>query len=131
MLHRHSYKLIFCSSVQRSFQPPFMVWQKKYCSKLLSRKGIKETPQSLKKIGRRTSTLDQNWAKNPKVVISNAHKLTEVEILNLLEKVVTMPDKRLEKILKTEGAADETFIQNLTIRLPHFLTSTLVQIAKV
>lgn len=64
-------------------------------------------------------------------MISNAHKLTEVELMTLLEKVVTLPEKRLEKLLKTQGSADETFMQNLAVRLPHFLTATLVQITKV
>jgi len=102
-----------------------------FCSRLLSKKGSKETPRSLKKIARKTSILDVNWAKNPNVVLSNSHKLTEVEIMKLLEKVVTLPEKRLERVLKSGGQADEAFIKNLITRFPHFLTATLVQITKV
>lgn len=122
-------KILYNShSLGRVFQ---QVRTQAFCSRLLSKRGSNETPKSLKKVGAKTSTLDKNWAKNPNLVISNAHKLTEVEIMNLLEKVVTLPEKRLEKVLKSTGQADEDFMQNLKVRLPHFLTATLVQITKV
>jgi len=94
-------------------------------------KGTRETPQSLKRIGSRTSTLDKSWSNNPDIVMNNVHKLTEIEIMNLLQKVVTLPEKRLEKMLKTQKKEDPEFIRNLIERLPHFLTATLVQIVKV
>ena len=65
------------------------------------------------------------------MVIKNAHKLTEIELITLLEKVVTLPEKRLEKILKSEGKVDEEFMQNLISRLPYFMTDTIIQITKV
>jgi len=46
-----------------------------------------------------TSLLDKAWNKNPKVAITNAHKLTEIELLKLLQKVAEMPEKKLEKVL--------------------------------
>ncbi|CAI2385882.1 unnamed protein product [Moneuplotes crassus] len=102
-----------------------------FCSRLLSLKGSKETPQSLKKIGRNTSTLDKGWASNPDYVLSNIHKLTEVEVMQLLEKMVTLPHKRLEKILMAQKEEDPVFISNLIERLPQFLTATLVKITNV
>ena len=110
-----------------------LLWtsQRYFWNKLMSKKGKQETPASAKKIGSKSSTLDKTWTKNPNVVIKNAHKLTEVEMMNLLEKVVTLPERRLEKLLKSQGNADEDFIQNLILRIPHFLTTTIVEIAKV
>lgn len=89
-----------------------------------------EPPQILKKVGAKTSPLDLNWSKNPNLVIKNANKLTEVELMNLLKKVVTLPEKRLDKILRSEGLNEE-FIGNLIARLPHFMTDSIIQITKV
>ena len=51
--------------------------------------------------------------------------------MNLLDKVVTLPEKRLEKMLRSRGREDPEFVNHLVERLPHFLTATLVQIIKV
>ena len=55
------------------------------------------------KIGDETSLLDVAWKKNPKNAITNAHKLTEIELLSLLQKVTEMPEKKLERVLRSDG----------------------------
>ena len=79
------------------------------------------------------SLLDKNWADKPMTVIKSPHKLTEVELLQTLSKIVELPEKRLKMMLKQggENSIDEVFLLNLGQRVPQFLTATLVNLTQV
>lgn len=74
---------------------------------------------------------DRGWAEHPELAINNVHKLTEVEMMQLLRKVVTLPEKKLEQALKSQKKEDTVLTNNIIERIPHYLTDSLVKIVKV
>jgi len=98
--------------------------------RVFSSRPLKALPPQKKsdKVGSLT-LLDKQWAEKPQTVISNPHKLSEVELYRALEKVVELPEARLRTMLKSD-AYDEVFMANLAKRIPHFLTATLVNLTK-
>ena len=88
------------------------------------------SPQKIEKIGSNT-LLDKQWGDRPMNVISNPHKLSEVELYQTLQKIVELPEQRLKKMLKNPGQqVDEIFLKNICERVPQFLTVTLVNLTK-
>jgi hypothetical protein len=87
---------------------------------------IKSLPkQKIEKIGEK-SLLDKKWAEQPADVLGSPNKLTEIELCKTLQKIVELPEKRLESL-----ELKEVFLKNLTQRLPMFLTSSLVTLAEI
>ena len=48
----------------------------------------------------------------------------------MLEKVVELPDKKLASLIKSNALSGE-YLMTVTQRLPHFLTATIANIARV
>ena len=85
---------------------------------------IKLMPQAkVEAIGGK-SLLDKQWNERPRDVLSQANKLTEIELCLTLEKIVSLPQQRF-RALECTG-----FLSNLESRLPMFLTSSLVKLAE-
>ena len=55
----------------------------------------------IEKIGSKT-LLDKQWNDKPMNVISNPHKLSEVELYQTLQKIVQLPEQRLKTMLKNK-----------------------------
>jgi len=64
-------------------------------------------------------------------LITNPHKLSEVELYRTLQKIVNLPETRLKAMLKNpQKPVDEVFLANVAERVPQFLTATLVNFTK-
>jgi len=93
----------------------------------------KEQSQLGEVVGKKdaNTVYDRGWAEHPELAVNNVHKLTEVEMMKLLRKVVILPEKKLKQVLKSQNKEDPVLTNNLIERIPHYLTDSLVQIVKV